>query len=160
MSDIRVKCSRRICGLICFESEWKQIPVPGERGVSQGVCPRCYCDSYYKAKPGEVEKLKSGVQLIELERNRQKVVEGFGATRDDNYTEGELGKAAESYLVAVTSPDEEGDENGKSRPAWDWPWDKSWWKPSNDPIRNLTKAGALIAAEIDRLQRVKAEVKS
>ena len=28
-----------------------------------------------------------------------------------------------------------------------------WWKPSIDPVRNLAKAGALIAAEIDRLQR-------
>jgi len=34
-----------------------------------------------------------------------------------------------------------------------WPWEASWWKPSDDPIRNLAKAGALIAAEIDRLQR-------
>jgi hypothetical protein len=36
-----------------------------------------------------------------------------------------------------------------------WPWDKEWWKPSDDPTRNLVKAGALIAAEIDRLQRAK-----
>jgi hypothetical protein len=35
-----------------------------------------------------------------------------------------------------------------------WPWDEKWWKPSTNPIRNLVKAGALIAAEIDRLQRV------
>jgi hypothetical protein len=43
----------------------------------------------------------------------------------------------------------------------DWPkeWNVDWWKPSDDPIRNLVKAGALIAAEIDRLQR-KAEAKS
>lgn len=32
-----------------------------------------------------------------------------------------------------------------------WPWDMKWWKPSDDPIKNLVKAGALIAAEIDRL---------
>lgn len=36
-----------------------------------------------------------------------------------------------------------------------WPWDENWWKPSLDPIRNLVKAGALLAAEIDRLQRSK-----
>ncbi len=48
-----------------------------------------------------------------------------------------------------------------------WPWDPKWWKPLyNDEedqtpdeidnrIRELTKAGALIAAEIDRLQRKK-----
>ena len=32
--------------------------------------------------------------------------------------------------------------------SWDW----TWWKPSpNDRIRELSKAGALIAAEIDRI---------
>ena len=36
-----------------------------------------------------------------------------------------------------------------------WPWDHEWWKPSDDPVRNLVKAGALIAAEIDRLQRLR-----
>ena len=30
---------------------------------------------------------------------------------------------------------------------------EEWWKPSADPVRNLEKAGALIAAEIDRLLR-------
>lgn len=39
-----------------------------------------------------------------------------------------------------------------------WPWDKSWWKPTpDDRIRELIKAGALIAAEIDRLQRLNKE---
>jgi hypothetical protein len=33
----------------------------------------------------------------------------------------------------------------------DWPFDPSWWKPSEDRVRDLVKAGALIAAEIDRL---------
>jgi hypothetical protein len=40
-------------------------------------------------------------------------------------------------------------------PPDDWPWDWRFWKPSVDPIRDLVKAGALIAAEIDRLQRKK-----
>jgi hypothetical protein len=36
-----------------------------------------------------------------------------------------------------------------------WPWDREWWKPTpNNRIRELAKAGALIAAEIDRLQRL------
>ena len=33
-----------------------------------------------------------------------------------------------------------------------WPWNVVWWKPTpDDRIRELAKAGALIAAEIDRL---------
>jgi uncharacterized Zn finger protein (UPF0148 family) len=155
MSDKMIKCARRKCGFICYEHQWKLVDCPDFRGAKKAICPQCGHDEYYEAKPDEVQKAMSGVRLIEIERLRQMNVEGFDSKRDDKYTDGELIKAAESYLVAVTSPDEEGDENGKSRPAWDWPWDKSWWKPSNDPIRNLTKAGALIAAEIDRLQRAK-----
>lgn len=36
-----------------------------------------------------------------------------------------------------------------------WPWGTQSFKPTNS-IRDLTKAGALIAAEIDRLQRLNA----
>lgn len=41
-----------------------------------------------------------------------------------------------------------------------WPFEVSWWKPDNDPIKTLTKAGALIAAELDRLLRLKATADS
>lgn len=45
--------------------------------------------------------------------------------------------------------------------GWDgvpngWPWPVESWKPSPEPARNLEKAGALIAAEIDRLERLAA----
>jgi hypothetical protein len=43
---------------------------------------------------------------------------------------------------------------GRVNPPDGWPFDPSWWKPSNDRKANLIKAGALIAAEIDRLQRL------
>lgn len=34
----------------------------------------------------------------------------------------------------------------------EWPWDEMLWKPTpDDRIRELAKAGALIATEIDRL---------
>lgn len=36
-----------------------------------------------------------------------------------------------------------------------WPWDESWWKPTNRR-RDLVKAGALILAEIERLDRAEA----
>lgn len=36
-----------------------------------------------------------------------------------------------------------------------WPWDGSAWEPTpNDRQRELVKAGALIVAEIERLQRI------
>jgi hypothetical protein len=34
-----------------------------------------------------------------------------------------------------------------------WPWEPEAWRPSEDRIRNLIKAAALIVAEVERLQR-------
>lgn len=95
----------------------------------------------------------SGIELITAERARQISHEGYTPQHDDTHTDGELGNAANSYLNAVINPDEDGDNDGKPRPCYDWPWDEQAWKPSRSEIINLTKAGALTAAEIDRRQR-------
>lgn len=91
----------------------------------------------------------SGVQLIADERRRQINVEGWTAEHDDEHTKGELIIASICYAIQPTLPD----EIKKSGTPSIWPWEDAWWKPSEDPIRNLVKAGALLAAEIDRRQR-------
>lgn len=37
-------------------------------------------------------------------------------------------------------------------PPVDWPWATRWWKPK-DRVRNLERAGALIIAELERIER-------
>jgi len=96
----------------------------------------------------------TGAELIAAERLRQISKEGWSARHDDNHHIKELSIAAASYLSTHNSPVYfEGSMICTAR--HDWPWSMEWWKPSQDPIRNLVKAGALIAAEIDRLQRDK-----
>lgn len=94
----------------------------------------------------------TGIELIAAERQRQVSVEGWTPEHDDLHIMGELPCASACYAMAVIDGDiadiEPFDFN-----AW-WPWHPDWWKPSPDPIRNLVKAGALVAAEIDRLQRL------
>jgi hypothetical protein len=34
---------------------------------------------------------------------------------------------------------------------WPWPWASRYWKPDADRVRELEKAGALIAAAIDSI---------
>lgn len=93
-----------------------------------------------------------GVNLIEIERARQIELEGFNRPHDDEHEACELAIAASSYLRhAVGQSNGVCDEEDQPAVPSEWPWDAKWWKPSNDPIRNLVKAGALIAAEIDRL---------
>jgi len=104
----------------------------------------------------------TGIEIIAAERRRQIDVEGFTPEHDDRDVMGQLACAAAAYaLPDKTNAKIVKVEKGFWFEAWiarkilfPETWDASWWKPSpNDRIRELAKAGALIAAEIDRLQR-------
>jgi len=80
----------------------------------------------------------SGIELIAAERKRQIEGEGCTSEHDDQHTDGSLKQAAIAYLGGT--------------------WPKSWSRQGDKrkehgPIRRLVIAGALIAAEIDRLLR-------
>ena len=99
----------------------------------------------------------NGVELIAQERQRQIEKEGWTPKHDDKLTPGVLGIAGACYAL---------DAAARLMPSWKdelelrkttlhlWPFDSEWFKPTSDSVRQLTKAGALIAAEIDRLQRL------
>lgn len=94
----------------------------------------------------------SGYNLIAAERQRQVLQEGWTFDHDDEHDDGELIRAAACYLDTARMREVQAlHVHAISHPGW--PWAQAFWKPSDDPIRNLVKAGALIAAEIDRLQR-------
>jgi hypothetical protein len=133
------------CALLYFEhesfadleptSETDRIRVTAER-----LAPRV------EPQPG------SGSRLIADERTRQVEQEGFSAEHDDAYSDGALLRAGRAYLDFGLA--QLAGYQAIPRPTI-WPWALEWWKPAADPIRNLTKAGALIAAEIDRAKRAR-----
>ncbi|MBN8294926.1 hypothetical protein JI664_23345 [Rhodobacter sp. NTK016B] len=94
-----------------------------------------------------------GIESIAAERKRQVEGEGWTPEHDDEHAEGELGKAAACYALAASAETQLRFDikRGDAAPQ-DWPWDTSWWKPK-DRRADLVRAGALIAAEIDRLDR-------
>ncbi|MDN2700181.1 hypothetical protein O0882_28110 [Janthinobacterium sp. SUN073] len=81
------------------------------------------------------------------ERRRQVESEGWTTAHDDKYDAGSLSAAAACYAM-------QSDVNLGAPP--EWPWSLAWWKPS-DERSNLVKAGALILAEIERLDRAAAK---
>ena len=89
----------------------------------------------------------NGTELISEERKRQIEKEGWSLEHDQLHNNEELPQAAECYLDHYLWG---GPEN-----LHYWPFDASWWKPDNSDtrLRVLVKAGALIAAEIDRITR-------
>lgn len=95
----------------------------------------------------------TGAERIAAERDRQITVEGFRAAEDDGYVNHELSRAAASYLLSSRASQViEPGETLPIRPPSSWPWPDAWWKPDYG-VGDLIKAGALIAAEIDRLER-------
>lgn len=103
---------------------------------------------------------REGCELIAQERRRQIEQEGWTPKHDDTHDEAELAKAAAHYVLFASKQKSQRErERGiLGSGALGWPWDREWWKPSlgnsdTDRIRELVKAGALIAAEIDRLNR-------
>jgi len=94
----------------------------------------------------------SGAQLISDERQRQIANEGWTAAYDDGHSRDELARAA----VCYATPEWARRFDSLDIAPENWPWDYKWWKPTpDDRIRELAKAGALIAAPIDRLLRLK-----
>jgi hypothetical protein len=101
------------------------------------------------AAQAENERLRAQITPaaadVLAERQRQISAEGWTPEHDDEHSRGEMASAAACYAVVHKGID--------LRPLW--PWSPYWWKPT-DRRRNLTKAGALILAEIERLDRADA----
>lgn len=97
----------------------------------------------------------TGLEMI-VEKFRTNVDhKGYDAAHDDAHTDGELCAAANCYFDRAWLQIQGKDPRTPERPPFLWPFEPEAWKPSDDPVRNLVHAGALIAAEIDRLQRTR-----
>lgn len=94
----------------------------------------------------------TGSDLIAAERRRQIEAEGWTPEHDAEHTGDDLAYAAVAYATPRVDRDMRYDSQGEIVPHR-WPWARKFWKPvPEDRVRELVKAGALIAAEIDRLQ--------
>jgi hypothetical protein len=115
-------------------------------------------------------KRTAGCALITAERQRQIYKEGYSEAHDDEHEDGSLALAGALYATPITLYEKIECANGFSF-GDAWPWETTCDKravvdhgnvikanrllPVKQRIRLLAMAGALIAAEIDRLQRLK-----
>lgn len=97
----------------------------------------------------------NGSQLIAAERIRQTTEEGWTIDHDDTHLDGALCAAAAHVIESVANIDVTSDH------WYDHDWIQKLYAKSrdrNDTIRSLVIAGALIAAEIDRLHRASSAI--
>lgn len=106
------------------------------------------------------------IKDVIAERRRQIEKEGWTLEHDDGHDDGSLAKAGACYALNAAGvcdnhavmEDHGTGIRGRSivRVPRHWPWASSWWKPKKkDPRKDLVRAGALIIAEIERLDREK-----
>ncbi|AOJ10370.1 hypothetical protein WS71_24490 [Burkholderia mayonis] len=93
------------------------------------------------------EAMTDAARDVLAERRRQVEAEGWTPQHDDEHDMGEMAHVAAWYSIDPMMRDAL-DERGLGF----WPWAQEWWKPTT-PRRDLVKAGALILAEIERLDR-------
>lgn len=103
----------------------------------------------------------TAIEDIAAERQRQIEAEGWTSEHDDTHSKGEMARAAGIYalIAGAGATDYRNARDGYSlndylRAVVDhyWPWDRRWFKATTRR-RDLVKAGALIVAEIERLDR-------
>jgi len=95
------------------------------------------------------------------ERNRQTLVEGYTTSHDDEHTEGQLALLAAAYALSSREPGRIGTLPRTRKPMPSIEFANTvesiecygWEFTQKDPIRDLTRAGALILAELERLWR-------
>ena len=93
--------------------------------------------------------MTKALEDVIAERARQIAVEGWTEEHDDKQIPGSIARAAACY--ALQGSGYRGFVEGNVR-LWPSNWDWRWWK-STTPRRDLVKAGALILAEIERIDR-------
>lgn len=107
---------------------------------------------------------------IAAERARQISIEGWTPEHDDEHGKAEMATAAACYALLAdplrsfpvdhtrkishyyARHDDGPQPVYKDVPKF-WPWDAQWWKPKGQRA-DLVRAGALILAEIERLDRI------
>lgn len=128
------------------------LPMTGVEATRRGENMRAALATPAQAKP------ISALADVAAERRRQIEVEGWTPEHDDAHDKGEMARAAAAYALAGTPVDEALYIHGRwvdlvRDIVWPRLWDERRLKLAGDR-RNLVKAGALILAEIERLDRL------
>lgn len=100
------------------------------------------CDALLAARAAQAGQVPQAWLDVQAERRRQITAEGWTPEHDDLYCAAELPRAAAAYILNGANDE---------APAI-WSFSAKWWKP-RDARSNYVRAGALILAEIERLDR-------
>lgn len=112
--------------------------------ITPNADPRRVIKLYTVSPAQESRTVTAAASDVLAERQRQISAEGWSPEHDDEHVEGQIADAAACYALFAT-------DQRQPVPAY-WPWSDNWWKQRGQR-RDLVRAGALIIAEIERIDR-------
>lgn len=92
-----------------------------------------------------IEATTDALLVVQNERLRQISDKGYDYAHDDKFQEGQLARAAAAYALPSSRFSE--------APSF-WPWQEHQFNPQSH-CQNLIRAGALVVAELERIERMK-----
>lgn len=101
---------------------------------------------------------RAGLDILG-ERSRQRRLEGYHDHHDDQLVDLSLSSAAIAYIEDARLRGTSGGKGFDFSPPPSWPFSKDAWKPK-DVRRSLVIAGALIIAEIEKVDRASDQLNS
>lgn len=139
----------------CHDCRWTgpepdEDKCPGCAGENcmAAACPECggryelVAEAKISTPAAQAGQMPQAWLDVQAERRRQIEAKGWTPEHDDLYCSAELPRAAAAYILNGANDE---------APAI-WPFVAKWWKP-RDARSNYVRAGALILAEIERLDR-------
>lgn len=138
-------------------SGWRRLMVTDKDGTECAIIGRVRKDAGAAPgalQPSSFDASQTVAAEIVAERRRQVEAEGWNHASDDRQTDGQLGWAAATYAgLAALQQDETSHYTTLNVIDHSWPFPLSHLRTDDGPRRALVKAGALIVAEIERLDR-------
>ena len=144
MKDILIYSGTPLCGIVPGVAYPVEITTEGSILIvilpnGEGIAYKSLCELNKAWRP-----LEGSYGIIKIAAERERQINGEGYTEDAKYIKGELARAGAFYALPLFYRK---DVRGL------WPWDWEHYKPTPETrVKELAKAGALIAAEIDRIK--------
>ncbi len=136
------------------------ILVPHQDGRTGGPLLRGYalCVARAAGDAGTAVLHSPALQLVLAERLEQVEQHGYTPDHDDHHGGGEIAMGAGAYLAAYIADGVEGLEaaDALSAALEQWPWRSDLFRPTGE-VEMLTKATAMLLAELDRVLRLQAK---
>jgi hypothetical protein len=143
------------CRVVFADPLWKDRQKDGATVALYTDAPQA--DPPPSAAAPAVQGLSDAERDVLAERRRQVEVEGWTPEHDDEHATGGMAYAAAAYAVSSA---EQTDRSFFITSLWAWTgWSRIWFKPKS-PRADLVRAGALIVAEIERLDRAARALKT